>query len=34
MPFDPQVQAIHDRLERDRVPSLYTLSIADAGRRT
>ena len=30
MPFDPQVQAIHDRLERDRVPSLYTLSIADA----
>jgi len=30
MPFDPQVQAIHDGLERDRVPSLYTLSIADA----
>src|SRR5215831_11913341 len=30
MPFDPQVQAIHDRLERERVPNLYTLSIADA----
>jgi acetyl esterase/lipase len=30
MPFDPQVQAIHDRLERDRVPNLYTMSIADA----
>lgn len=30
MPFDPQVQAIHDRLERDRVPHLYTMSIADA----
>jgi acetyl esterase len=30
VPFDPQVQAIHDRLERDRVPNLYTLSIADA----
>src|SRR5262249_20091379 len=27
MPFDPQVQAIHDRLERDRVPNLYTMSI-------
>src|SRR5215467_8060741 len=30
MPFDPKVQAIHDRLERERVPNLYTLSIADA----
>jgi acetyl esterase len=30
MPYDPQVQAIHDRLERDRVPNLYTLSIPDA----
>jgi acetyl esterase len=30
MPFDPQVQAIRDRLERDQVPNLYTLSIADA----
>ncbi|HEX4060240.1 MAG TPA: alpha/beta hydrolase [Streptosporangiaceae bacterium] len=30
MPFHPQVQAIRDRLERDQVPNLYTLSIEDA----
>jgi acetyl esterase len=30
MPFHPQVQAIRDRLERDRVPNLYTLSIEEA----
>ncbi len=30
MPLDPQVQAIRDRLERDSVPNLCTLSIADA----
>lgn len=30
MPFDPQIQAIRDRLERDQVPNLYTLSVADA----
>ena len=30
MPYDPQVQAIWDQLERDQVPSLYTLSLAEA----
>src|SRR5579875_67602 len=30
MPFHPQIQAIRDRLERDQVPNLYTLSIAEA----
>jgi hypothetical protein len=30
MPFDPQVQAIHDRLERDQPARLYTMSIEDA----
>lgn len=30
MPFHPQVQAIRDRLERDQVPNLYTLSIEEA----
>jgi acetyl esterase len=30
MPFQPQVQAIRDRLARDQVPNLYTLSIEDA----
>jgi acetyl esterase/lipase len=30
MPLDPQVQAIRDRLARDNVPNLSTLSIADA----
>src|SRR5260370_30535182 len=30
MPFDPQIQAIRDRLERDQVPNLYSLSVADA----
>lgn len=30
MPFDPQVQAIHDRLERDQPRRLYTMSIEDA----
>jgi acetyl esterase len=30
MPFHPQVQEIRDRLERDQVPNLYTLSIEDA----
>jgi acetyl esterase len=30
MPYDPQVQAIWDQLERDQVPALYTLSLADA----
>src|SRR5579875_1346241 len=30
MPFHPQIQAIRDRLERDQVPNLYTLSIEDA----
>jgi acetyl esterase len=30
MPLDPQVQAIRDRVERDNVPPLSTLSIADA----
>ncbi len=30
MPFDPQVQEIHDRLERDPAPRLYTMSIGEA----
>jgi acetyl esterase len=30
MPFDPQVQAIHDRLEREQAPRLYTRPIEDA----
>jgi acetyl esterase len=30
MPFDPQVQAIHDQLEREPAPRLYTQSIEDA----
>jgi acetyl esterase len=30
MPFDPQVKAIRDQLERDPAPRLYTLSIEDA----
>ena len=30
MPFHPQVQAIRDRLERDQVPNLYTLTIEEA----
>ncbi len=30
MPLDPQVQAIRDRLDRDNVPNLSTLPIADA----
>jgi acetyl esterase len=30
MPLHPQVQAIHDRLERDQVPGLYTMTIAEA----
>lgn len=30
MPLDPQLQAIRDRLERDNVPSLRTLPIAEA----
>src|ERR1700678_192175 len=30
MPFHPQVQEIRDRLERDQVPNLYTLSIEAA----
>ncbi len=30
MPYHPQVQAIWDRLERDQVPSLYTLPLAEA----
>lgn len=30
MPLDPQVQAIRDQLERDPVPRLYTLTIAEA----
>lgn len=30
MPFHPQIQAIHDRLERDQVPNLYTLTIEEA----
>ncbi len=30
MPLDPQVQAIRDRLERDNVPNLCTMSVADA----
>jgi acetyl esterase len=30
MPFDPQVQAIRDRLARDQAPRLYTMSIQDA----
>jgi acetyl esterase len=30
MPFDPQVQAIRDRLARDQAPRLYMKSIEDA----
>jgi acetyl esterase len=30
MPFDPQVQAIRDQLERNQVPNLYTLTIEEA----
>jgi acetyl esterase len=30
MPFDPQVQAIRDRLAQDQAPRLYTMSIEDA----
>lgn len=30
MPFDPQVQAIRDRLEAEHVPNLSTLSVEDA----
>jgi acetyl esterase len=30
MPYDPQVQAIWDRLERDQIPNLYTLPLAEA----
>jgi acetyl esterase len=30
MPYDPQVQAIWDRLDHDKVPNLYTLSLAEA----
>jgi acetyl esterase len=30
MPLDPQMQAIRDRLERDNVPNLCTLPIAEA----
>ncbi len=30
MPYHPQVQAIWDQLERDHVPSLYTLSLQEA----
>jgi acetyl esterase len=30
MPLHPQVQAMHDRLERDNVPNLYTLGIEEA----
>jgi acetyl esterase len=30
MPLDPQVKAIRDRLELDRVPNLYTLTIEEA----
>jgi acetyl esterase len=30
MPFDPQVQAIHDQLARDQPPRLYQRSIEDA----
>jgi acetyl esterase len=30
MPFDPQVQAIHDRLERDQ-PARVCRSLAEAG---
>jgi acetyl esterase/lipase len=30
MPLDPQVQEIRDRLERARVPNLYTLTIEEA----
>jgi acetyl esterase len=33
MPFHPQVQAIRDQLERDRVPPLYTLTIEEARER-
>lgn len=33
MPLHPQVQAIRDQLERDRVPPLYTLSITEARER-
>src|SRR5262249_42953900 len=30
VPFHPQVQAIHDRLEEENVPNLYTLPIEQA----
>jgi acetyl esterase len=30
MPLHPQVQAIHDRLVRDQVPGLYTMTIEEA----
>ncbi|MEV8512128.1 alpha/beta hydrolase [Dactylosporangium sp. NPDC051484] len=30
MPFDPQVQAMRDRKERDRVAPLYTMSLEEA----
>jgi acetyl esterase len=30
MPLHPQVQAMRDRLERDKVPNLYTLGIEEA----
>ncbi|HXP20227.1 MAG TPA: alpha/beta hydrolase [Streptosporangiaceae bacterium] len=30
MPLHPQVQALHDRLEREQVPGLYTLTISEA----
>ena len=30
MPLDPQLQAIRDQSERDNVPPLYTMSLADA----
>jgi acetyl esterase len=33
MPFHPQVQAIRDRLEAERVPNLYTLPIEEARKR-